>query len=276
MADTTFDFGPLLNAGINTALPLIAANQGQSSVNNALGQQTQSAGNASSLLQPYANLGTQAAQKLSAMQQPGFDITTLPGYAAGQGQVEKTVNRGLASRGQYGSGGAVPAIGKAVSDYASNQYGNEFARLSSLLNSGQNAANAQSGIYQNLGNAQGAAGLTNGNYSQNGLLGAGTSLANYLGATPKGSSTSNGSALVGTAANAIGGLWNQYFGGSNGYNSDGSLYGSPYTGSGNTVDSLISNGGWGGSGTADYWNGYDPYQTNMPTINFDEVTGASW
>jgi hypothetical protein len=198
------------------------------------------------------------------MQQPGYDLSQLPGYTAGLQETEKAANRALAARGQYGSGGAVPAIARKVQDYAQQQYGNEFNRLSSLLNTGQNAANAISGVNQSLGNSLGAAQIARGNVAGNTALGVGGMLSQYLGGSAGGSLAGALGSGLSSAGSGISDLWNNYYNQGGGYNADGSLYGSPYTGTGNTLDSIVSGaagGNWGSGGVGNF-STYTPTQAS--------------
>jgi hypothetical protein len=268
MADT-FDWSSLIGPAASAGTQLYANNQARNSISDGLGAQQQYASAAQGNLQPYAQLGATAIQGLQNMQSPNYDLTKLPGYSSGLAQGEQGINRALAARGQYGSGGAGKELAKYNQDYANTQYGNEWNRLGTLLNSGQNASNAISGINQNLGNSAGAAAIQRGNSSANTTLGIGTTLANYLGGSSSnglGAATGN---LLSSAGNGASSLWNNYFNQGNGYNADGSMYGSTYTGSGNTIGSLIGAGGFNGSGGTDYWSGYTPTNTSQDQSYLD-------
>jgi hypothetical protein len=263
-----YDWGNIFGSGLGAAGSWYAGNQGNKTINSALGSQTASAGQANQTLAPYAQVGQNAIGALNKMMQPGYDITGLPGYMVGQQEGEKAINRGLAARGNFGAGGSIPALSKFNQGYAQKQYGNEFNRLSSLLNVGQNAANAQAGIYQGLGNAQGAAGIAGGNLSANSTNAIVKSLSALLGSSTGKNSTVGGNlagglgSLIGSGASAAGNWLSDLL-----YNYDGS-----YTGAQDNVSNIGNihdqqygdvNGG--------YYDNYTPSQTQYDP--YDETKG---
>jgi hypothetical protein len=285
------DWGSIIGAGLGAAGSLYAGNQGNKSINNALGSQTQAAGQAGAALAPYGQVGLNAIGGLNSMMSGNYDMSKLPGYTTGLESGEKAINRGLAARGNFGAGGSIPALTKFNQDYAQQQYGNQFNRLSSLLNVGQNAANAQAGIYQGLGNAQGAAAIAANNTKQNGQLAAVQTLANLLGGRTAGGGTVGGQlvgavgsglgqvgsalgGLIGSGANAVGDWYNNNFNQGGGFNSDGSIYGQPYTGTGTTIADLLAGGGYSGSDNPnDYWEDYTPKQNDY-TADWSQYGGG--
>lgn len=261
MADTTYDWGSILGSGLGAVGSLYAGSQGNKAINNALNSQTQSAGQAQGVLAPYQQVGLNAIGGLNKMMSGNYDLSSLPGYTAGLQSGEKAINRGLAARGNFGAGGSIPALTKFNQDYAQQQYGNEFNRLASLLNVGQNAANAQSGIYQGLGNAQGAAGIASSNNTQNSQLGAIQSLANLLG-TKTSNGTTTGTNLVSGIGSALG---NGYDALSNWWNGYDNSYNSA-----STPDSFYQGTNTDASGfTYDY--GTSPYNNYNQTQDYTDL-----
>jgi hypothetical protein len=108
----------------------------------------------------------------------GFQAT--PGYAWQLDQGTKAIDRSAANSGNLFSG----ETGKALQGYgqglASQEYGNYFNRLYGLTNMGQNAAaqtgqaaqnyaNGASNAFANMGNAQAAGAIGQGNAISNGI-----------------------------------------------------------------------------------------------------------
>lgn len=113
-------------------------------------------------LTPYREAGYRSLAQLTAGTAPGAefnrnftmaDFQKDPGYEFRQGEGQKGVERSAAARGGVLSGGAMKAIARYNSDFASGEFGaaynrfnndntTRFNRLSSLAGTGQTATNA--------------------------------------------------------------------------------------------------------------------------------------
>lgn len=130
-------------------------------------------------------LGPQGAegQLASLMKAPGYE------FRLGEGQ--KAIERSASAKGGLFSGGAGKALTRYGQDYATNEYGNRLAQLSSLSGQGQSAASGQAGLgmqyggnvsnlLTNMGSAQAASNIAQGSAKQAGILGAGQALSNLF------------------------------------------------------------------------------------------------
>jgi hypothetical protein len=250
--NTSFPWSDLIGPALGAGASIYGANQVRNSADAATGIQQGATNQALGNLAPAQALTSYALPRLTGP----MNLHNLPGYDASIEQGEQGINRGMAARGMFNSGAALKGLTKFNNETAQNAYGNEWNRLNSLLQTGMGATNNANALIAGQGNAGAAGQIAKGNATNTGLLGAGVSLADYLTAVPRGSSTSNGSSL----ASGIGGLLGSgYRSLSDYFSGDGSANGG-YTGTGNTIDSLIGNGGYSGSGGGDYWSNYTPSQ----------------
>ena len=124
-------------------------------------------------LTPYREAGYRSLAQLTAGTAPGAefnrnftmaDFQKDPGYEFRQGEGQKGVERSAAARGGVLSGGAMKAIARYNSDFASGEYGaaynrfnndntTRFNRLSSIAGTGQTATNAGIEAGNNLTNS---------------------------------------------------------------------------------------------------------------------------
>jgi hypothetical protein len=132
-------------------------------------------------LQPWAQSGGQANNKLSAlMGMNGEDQTAqlqaTPGYQFRLDQGMQGVQNSAAARGGLLSGGTLKAIQKYGQDFASNEYQNQFNRLNSMSSAGQNAAAGQGNAAQAFGAAQAQNTMGAGNALASGIIGGANSM----------------------------------------------------------------------------------------------------
>lgn len=108
-------------------------------------------------LQPYMQLGTQGVSGLQALMADPNSIAQNPAYQFVRDQGLQGLDRSAAARGALWSGGADADRLRYASGLASQEYGNEWNRLTGLVNAGQNTAtslgNLGQGFAANQGNA---------------------------------------------------------------------------------------------------------------------------
>lgn len=117
---------------------------------------------------PWREAGAGAVNRLVDLTTPGKQFDTMlldPGYQFRLGEGEKSINRAVASRGNYDSGAALKALTRYGQDYATGEFGNVFNRNALLagmgqtatggtVNAGQNAVNTMAGNTVGAGNAR--------------------------------------------------------------------------------------------------------------------------
>jgi len=136
-------------------------------------------------MQPFYQTSVDANNKLrSLMGLDGSDPTgalaMTPGYQFRLQQGTDSVQNGAAARGGLLSGAAQKALLKYGQDYASNEYGNEFNRLSSTAGGGQTAGvmNSSGANYgANAGNTM----MQSGNALASGQVGAANAMSQGIG-----------------------------------------------------------------------------------------------
>ena len=192
MADT-FDWGSLLGSLGSAAASYYAGDKLSDAQQQALNAQLGAAGTASAALAPYRAIGTSAADALRTGDYTGTQL-----YKTGLSQSEQAINRALASRGQFGSGGAVKSLGENAQNYNTN-YTNTLGNLARL---GLGATQQANQITTGAGNASAASQLGQTQSTLSGLLGAGSALSSYL--AGKGSSTGSGASNIGGLVSGIG------------------------------------------------------------------------
>jgi len=135
---------------------------GASSARSAGAAQADAAGQATALQQriyeeglkrqqPFLDVGTNALNRLVALNEPGADVNTFlnrdPGYAFRVNEGLKALDRTAAARGGLLSGGTLKAAQRYGQDMASQEYTNAYNRVAGLANLGPSAA----GVQNNLG-----------------------------------------------------------------------------------------------------------------------------
>jgi hypothetical protein len=130
------------------------------------------------------------AQPTGQQQGPGAEeiMAMDPGYQFRLNEGQKGIDRRIGAMGLRNSGAALKAMTRFGQDYASNEFGNVFNRLSGAAGTGQaatntgaalGAQNAQTvgGLMSGLGNARGAAAIS----GANAMGGALNTVGNYFG-----------------------------------------------------------------------------------------------
>jgi hypothetical protein len=260
-----YDWSSLIAPALGAGASLWGGGNEASTAGNALASQQAGADRASEALQPYIQQGQRAAGLLGSE-----DISKLPGYQRGLGQGTSAINRQAAARGNFNSGNRYKALEQFGVDYDASKTGERQNQLVPLLQLGSNAANSMGNIQTGMANAQARSQIAQSNSKQSGLTNALDLASKYL-TSKNGAGQTNAQGLVsglGSVGSAIGSgvksLWDSYNSGGEQpqYADDGALAGSPYTGSGNTLESLLGGGGYSGSGGEDYWSSYNPQQNN--------------
>lgn len=184
---------------------------------------------------PYREAGSAALQKLNGLSDTdptpdAASVMSQPGYQFGLNQGINSAEGSQAAKGGLYSGAALKALTQYGNDYATTKYqdafnnaqtsfGNRWNRLAGLAGigqtatqqgvaSGQNYANQTGALMTNNANAQGAAGIAQGNVFGNLANQAGSAAKNYWGA-PSGSGASPYNAGVGS--NSAGGSPDGYW-----------------------------------------------------------------
>jgi hypothetical protein len=105
--------------------------------------------------QPFLDVGTNALNRLVALNEPGADVNAFlnrdPGYAFRVNEGLKALDRTAAARGGLLSGGTLKAAQRYGQDMASQEYTNAYNRIAGLANLGPSAA----GVQNNLGTSYG-------------------------------------------------------------------------------------------------------------------------
>jgi hypothetical protein len=226
-----------------------AADQQKAAAQAAIDEQKRQYDLTRSDLQPWTTAGTGALSQLTSGTAPGgslvtpygatyqtpgafvaptLDNTNDPGYAFRLASGEQALARGAAAGGGAFSGGTLAALTRYGQDYASNEYQNVYNRAlgtyNTNVNTGLNAYNTQFNAYNtgqtNQFNRLAAlAGM--GQSSTNTLVNAGANAANQTSdlLTQQGNAGAAGTLGTGSAINnginsVLGGLTNDYLGGS--------------------------------------------------------------
>lgn len=105
--------------------------------------------------QPFLQMGTNALNRLNALNQPGANAAQFlqldPGYAFRLGEGQKALERSAAARGGLLSGATGKALTRFGQDYGSQEYTNAYNRLAGIAGLGPSAA----GVMNNLGSSYG-------------------------------------------------------------------------------------------------------------------------
>lgn len=148
--------------------------------NSALDAQRQAYERNTANLQPYMNFGTQWLDVLSQLNNGNYGkFYESPEYQFTRQQGINAQDASAASRGNLFGGAHSRDLTKYASGLASQEYGNFYNRIANSANMGLGAAQALTGVNQNLANAQGNAAWNRADNS-NSLIGLGTGLAGNL------------------------------------------------------------------------------------------------
>lgn len=155
---------------------------------------------------PFLEMGTNALNRLNALNQPGANVaqflTMDPGYGFRLSEGQKALERSAAARGGLLSGATGKALTRFGQDYGSQEFTNAYNRLAGIANLGPSAA----GVMNNLGSGYGqsaGAGLMNQGYTTGNALLAGANarqsmygnIGSALGQVTPGQWSSAGNAL---------------------------------------------------------------------------------
>lgn len=114
-------------------LGLKASSDNKKLANKNLAAQQQNWGELKTAASPYLETGNDALKQLSAPQE---NFETSPGYEFRKQEGTQGVLGSQALSGMLNSGGAAKALGKYISDYSGNEYGNWFGQQLSRANLG--------------------------------------------------------------------------------------------------------------------------------------------
>jgi len=158
--------------------------------------------------QPFLDIGTNALNRLVAVNQPGADVnkflTMDPGYAFRLGEGTKALERSAAARGGLLSGGTGKALTRYGQEFGSQEFQNAYNRLANLANLGPSSAGVMSNLGTGYAGTANQLGMTNAANQANLALGLGNIRASQYGTA--------GSALN-TALNTDWNALNRRFGG---------------------------------------------------------------
>jgi hypothetical protein len=165
-------------------------------------------------LAPWRAAGGEAIGMGLDMLKPGYDYTASPGYQFRLSEGLKGVENSAAAKGILESGGTLAGIDKYSEGLASQDYNDQFNRVMSVANGGQQAATNTAQLGANSANAQGDILGQIGNARASGYMGTANAINGTIGNL----------AQIATMMPGMG------FGGSGGGGSGGSGYGYRYGG----------------------------------------------
>lgn len=133
-----------------------------------------------SIQAPYVQAGQQSLADIQALMADPSSIQNDPSYQWRMSQGQQALERNMAARGGMLGGAALKQLQRYGQGFASQEFQNQFNRLSALAGIGQAAANTMTGVAGNFGaNAmEGATAL--GNIDASRALGIAGSLNNAL------------------------------------------------------------------------------------------------
>lgn len=102
---------------------------------------------------PYVQAGRQSLADLMALMQDPSTIQDTAGYQFRFGEGKRALEGNMAARGGLLGGAALKRLTQYGQGFASNEFQNQFNRLSQLAGIGQGAANAMTGAAANYGQA---------------------------------------------------------------------------------------------------------------------------
>jgi hypothetical protein len=151
--------GSIISGAMGASASRQAASMQADAAQRASEQQAAQLAQARADLAPWRASGETANNRL--MKLMGFDgsdptaeLQSTPGYQFRFNEGQKAVDNSAAARGSALSGGALKALTKYGQEYGSNEYQNQFNRLSGMSTVGQNAAAGQGAASQAFGNSQ--------------------------------------------------------------------------------------------------------------------------
>lgn len=130
---------------------------------------------------PWREAGASALGRMTAMQTPGYDHKTSPGYQFRFGEGQRAVESSASARGSLFSGGTLKDLVRFGDGVASQDFGDDFNRNASIAAGGQQVVQqgvqvgAQygrdaAGVYGDMGRAR-ASGYAGQNAAMQGTLG---------------------------------------------------------------------------------------------------------
>ena len=175
---------------------VVAANENRRSAKDAANKQITAANSANELekymyeqnrddMQPYREAGYNALEQMQSGNAAQI-AQSDPGYQFRLSEGMKAMNANASATGNRLGGAQAKALSQYAQDYASNEYGNAWNRLSSLAgignsattntaNMGQNYSNSVSNNYMNAANASAASQIAATNATNN-AINSGTTL----------------------------------------------------------------------------------------------------
>lgn len=177
--------GSVVGGLINGAASRSAASQQSDAAQRAQEAQAAQYQQSRADLQPWVQSGSTANNKLSALmglngEDPTAQLQSTPGYQFRLNEGLQGVNNSAAARGGLLSGGTMKALTKYGQDFASNEYQNQFNRLNTMSNAGQNSAAGQASQSQAFGNSSAQNYTNQGNATASGTLGNANAWSNAL------------------------------------------------------------------------------------------------
>jgi hypothetical protein len=142
-----------------------AANISAESMREALALQERMYREGISRQQPFLDIGTNALNRLVALNQPGANTAQFiqqdPGYAFRLSEGQKALDRSAAARGGLISGGAMKAAQRYGQEMGSQEFGNAYNRMAGLAQLGPSAAGIQNTLGTNYANQANQLGMIN-------------------------------------------------------------------------------------------------------------------
>lgn len=115
--------------------------------------------------QPFLDIGTNALNRLNALNQPGANAAQFlqmdPGYAFRLSEGQKALDRSAAARGGLISGAALKAAQRYGQESGSQEYSNAYNRLAGMAGLGPSAAGVQNSLGQNYANQSNSLAMMN-------------------------------------------------------------------------------------------------------------------
>lgn len=213
-------WGAVAGAAVTAVGGYLSSKKNKKANNSALDAQQQAYERNTANLQPYMNFGTQWLDVLSQLNNGNYGkFYESPEYQFTRQQGINAQDASAASRGNLFGGAHSRDLTKYASGLASQEYGNFYNRIANSANMGLGAAQALTGVNQNLANAQGNAAWNRADNS-NSLIGLGTGLAgnllnNYFGQQQAQASGGSRNSSYGYGNQAKGGQGSSYNFGNN-------------------------------------------------------------
>jgi hypothetical protein len=157
-----FGFGPASKQADATTQ---AANISAQGAREALALQQRMYEEGISRQKPFLEIGTNALNRLNALNQPGTNAAQFlqmdPGYTFRLSEGQKQLDRMAAMRGGQISGGALKAAARYGQDFGSQEFNNAYNRLANLANLGPRSAGVMSELGTGYANQANQLGMTN-------------------------------------------------------------------------------------------------------------------